>query len=253
LKKAWLDAVKQYPDDPAVAEGAISFLRTTDASVAWLILGERLDWPKRSIWLGNVFAFAALGVNAVDPATGEALKTSGNKLPDDDFAASARKLILATTDLRLLLSAFETTSHLASELKARNQLPAGFPEYCNAMLKHTRDLYPQTSFTCDIAAPKRPTGIQTASGQVTEAKLTKRVQPIYPEAAKHKRLQGTVEFKAKLNTAGQIQDLELVRAPLPLYQTSYDTVLQWQYRPTLLNGVPVPVITDILVNFTLSQ
>jgi periplasmic protein TonB len=30
-------------------------------------------------------------------------------------------------------------------------------------------------------------------------------------------------------------------------------VLQWKYRPTLLNGQPVEVITDIIVNFTLSQ
>jgi protein TonB len=32
-----------------------------------------------------------------------------------------------------------------------------------------------------------------------------------------------------------------------------EAVLQWKYRPTLLNGQPVEVITDIIVNFTLSQ
>jgi protein TonB len=30
-------------------------------------------------------------------------------------------------------------------------------------------------------------------------------------------------------------------------------VLQWKYRPTLLNGQPVEVVTDIIVNFMLSQ
>ena len=30
-------------------------------------------------------------------------------------------------------------------------------------------------------------------------------------------------------------------------------VKQWQYKPTLLNGEPVEVITTIDVNFTLSQ
>jgi protein TonB len=30
-------------------------------------------------------------------------------------------------------------------------------------------------------------------------------------------------------------------------------VQQWKYKPTLLNGQPVEVITDIIVNFTLSQ
>jgi len=30
-------------------------------------------------------------------------------------------------------------------------------------------------------------------------------------------------------------------------------VKQWIYKPTLLNGVPVEVITEISVNFSLSQ
>jgi hypothetical protein len=29
--------------------------------------------------------------------------------------------------------------------------------------------------------------------------------------------------------------------------------MQWKYRPTLLNGQPVEVITDVIVNYTLSQ
>jgi protein TonB len=32
-----------------------------------------------------------------------------------------------------------------------------------------------------------------------------------------------------------------------------DAVRQWVYQPTLLNGQPVEVITQIDVNFTLSQ
>jgi len=30
-----------------------------------------------------------------------------------------------------------------------------------------------------------------------------------------------------------------------------EAVRQWQYTPTLLNGVPVPVIMTVTVNFTL--
>ncbi len=29
--------------------------------------------------------------------------------------------------------------------------------------------------------------------------------------------------------------------------------MQWKYRPTRLNGQPVDVITDIIVNYTLSR
>ena len=33
---------------------------------------------------------------------------------------------------------------------------------------------------------------------------------------------------------------------------SIDAVLQWVYKPTLLNGAPVSVLTTVEVNFTVS-
>jgi protein TonB len=38
-----------------------------------------------------------------------------------------------------------------------------------------------------------------------------------------------------------------------LVNAALEAVKQWQYKPTLLNGDPVEVITTIDVNFTLSQ
>jgi protein TonB len=37
-----------------------------------------------------------------------------------------------------------------------------------------------------------------------------------------------------------------------LVPAALDAVRQWRYRPTLLNGEPVEVITQIDVNFTLN-
>jgi protein TonB len=38
-----------------------------------------------------------------------------------------------------------------------------------------------------------------------------------------------------------------------LVAAAQEAVKQWIYKPTLLNGEPVEVITQIDVNFTLSQ
>jgi protein TonB len=38
-----------------------------------------------------------------------------------------------------------------------------------------------------------------------------------------------------------------------LAAAALDAVRQWQYQSTLLNGDPVEVVTQIDVNFTLSQ
>jgi hypothetical protein len=37
-----------------------------------------------------------------------------------------------------------------------------------------------------------------------------------------------------------------------LVKAAEEAILQWKYKPTLLNGEPVEVITDIFVNFTLT-
>jgi protein TonB len=66
-------------------------------------------------------------------------------------------------------------------------------------------------------------------------------------------VQGTVKFQATISKDGTIQNLQLLGGPPLLVQAAMQAVQQWQYKPTLLNGDPVEVITTIDVNFTLSQ
>ena len=76
---------------------------------------------------------------------------------------------------------------------------------------------------------------------------------MYPPLAKAARVQGTVKFEAKISKEGTIEDLKVVSGPPLLIQAALDAVKQWLYKPTLLNGEPVEVLTTIDVNFTLSQ
>jgi protein TonB len=101
--------------------------------------------------------------------------------------------------------------------------------------------------------PKAPSGPVQIGGRVAEANLIRKVQPVYPPLAKSARVQGTVEFTAIIDKQGNIENLKLVRGHPLLVEAAKQAVLQWKYRPTLLNGQPVEVITDIIVNFTLSQ
>jgi len=102
--------------------------------------------------------------------------------------------------------------------------------------------------------PRMPTpGMQRIGGNVMEANLTKKVQPTYPPAAKAARVQGVVEFTAQIDKTGRVIQLDLVRGHPLLVNAARDAVMQWEYRPTLLNGQPVVVVTDIIVNFILTQ
>jgi TonB family protein len=247
IKQEWLNAVKQYPDDDSVIEGAANFLRLNDPITAAKIVASH-HWEEQANWLGAVAATAALGVSAVSPDSGAALSSSPASIN-----SGLRVSLLKSPDLKVVLSAMATTSQMAHDLSAHNALPADFGSFCESLLKHTRELYPQTSLDCDTTPTKPPVGQQRIGGNVMEANLIRKVQPSYPQAAKNRRIQGTVEFTATIDQQGIIENLELIRGPLALYDESYKAVMQWKYRPTMLNGVPVEIITDIIVNFTLSQ
>lgn len=103
------------------------------------------------------------------------------------------------------------------------------------------------------SAPLKPPSGPIRVTQVSEANLIRKVQPVYPQPARSAHIQGAVEFTAIISKEGNIEHLQLVRGHPLLVNAARDAVLQWKYRPTLLNGKPVEVITDIIVNFRLNQ
>lgn len=90
-------------------------------------------------------------------------------------------------------------------------------------------------------------------GNVLEAKLVKRVMPVYPQLARQMRLSGTVRLEGVISRTGQVINLQVVSGHPMLTSAALDAVRQWIYSPTLLNGEPVEVIAPIEVHFTLSQ
>jgi TonB family protein len=102
-------------------------------------------------------------------------------------------------------------------------------------------------------AAQAPLRTMRVGGNVQAANLIKKVAPVYPPAAKSARIQGAVRFTATIAKNGTIQNLQLVSGQPLLVQAATDAVKQWVYRPLLLNGEPVEVITQIDVNFDLSQ
>jgi TonB family protein len=63
-----------------------------------------------------------------------------------------------------------------------------------------------------------------------------------------KKLSG---FMFTIGPNGTVTDAKVLRSIPLLDAAALDAVKQWQFTPTLLNGVPVPVIMTVTVNFTL--
>ncbi len=64
---------------------------------------------------------------------------------------------------------------------------------------------------------------------------------------------GTVILECSLSPQGKVTDAKILRGIPLLDQAAPEAVRQWVYTPTLLNGVPVPVIMTVTVNFKLSS
>jgi periplasmic protein TonB len=84
-------------------------------------------------------------------------------------------------------------------------------------------------------------------------KLIYRVEPVYPIFAIHNSVEGTVELRAIIGRDGTVREVQVLSGNAFLILAAKQAVLQWRFRPTLLNGKPVEVDTFFTVNFRINQ
>jgi len=75
------------------------------------------------------------------------------------------------------------------------------------------------------------------------------VKPVYPAIAKNAGVSGAVVIEATIGPDGKVIDAKVLRSIPLLDQAALDAVRQWEYRPKIVNGVAVPVIMTVTINF----
>jgi len=90
------------------------------------------------------------------------------------------------------------------------------------------------------APPPQMTPMRLHAG-IREPRKIADVAPVYPQLAQASHVEGIV------------QAARVLRSVTLLDQAALDAVRQWKFTPALLNGVPVPVIMTVTVNFTLQH
>jgi TonB family protein len=89
---------------------------------------------------------------------------------------------------------------------------------------------------------------QPARG-IQQAVLISKKDPEYPQAAREAGAKGIVELVATIGTDGRVKAVKVVHGPPMLQEAASDAVMQWRYRPTMLDGAPVEAQTQVFVNF----
>lgn len=77
------------------------------------------------------------------------------------------------------------------------------------------------------------------------------VTPAYPTLAKSAHVEGVVIIEATLDERGNVVRTQVLRSIPLLDGAAVDAVRQWKFTPTLLNGIAVPIVMTVTVNFTL--
>jgi TonB family protein len=209
-------------------------------------------------------------------ALGLAVIVTGCGKPDADVAAATTAVDRANTERagqyapESLRAADDARAALDAEVKAQEA------KWIKSYDK-TRELAAATKAAGDKAAAdaiagrekaEAVTATRTASvvtarakarmapvrigGQIKAPTKVKDVQPVYPAIAQSARVAGLVTIEATIGADGKVSNAKVVRSIPLLDQAALDAVRQWEYAPTLLNGVPVPVLVTVSVNFTRS-
>ena len=97
-------------------------------------------------------------------------------------------------------------------------------------------------------APPPPSNKASAS-QISQAVLVYKRDPEYPKIAQQMGQRGVVELVATIGIDGRVKGVKVLKGPPMLQKPAQEAVMQWIYKPTVLNGTPVENETHISINF----
>ncbi len=84
-------------------------------------------------------------------------------------------------------------------------------------------------------------------------RLLYKADPEYPERARESRIHGVVRYTVVIGKDGRVERARLIRGHPLLVAAANDAVRQYVFEPTLLNGEPIEVISEVVIPFVLGR
>lgn len=112
-------------------------------------------------------------------------------------------------------------------------------------------VYPNARAGCGDTPAARPSAPVRVGGPIAQPIKVAHARPVYPLEAQDSKVEGIVIVEAVIDCEGNVADAKVLRGVPLLNDAAVESVRKWKYNPTLLNGVPVPVIMTVTVTFRL--
>ena len=101
-----------------------------------------------------------------------------------------------------------------------------------------------------IDAATTPEIMFVRTGTELGPKVVKRVEPVYPDSARKARIGGLVILQVEVDEAGNVVFAHVIKGlPEGLSDAAVDAVRQWMFEPQTVDGKPVRVLFNTVINF----
>ena len=175
---------------------------------------------------------------------------SNTELLEKEEAQLARLLEAEPLDRNAVLTQIDHVTQARGEMEREN---SAMTLEMREQLTRTQWMQLQSSPQINLQTLRYfppATSLQSSSqrtrvgANISAANLISQVAPVVPPG-----IQGLVVLEAEISREGTVENVTVVSGDPQLAQSARDAVKQWRYKPTLLNGEPVAIITTINVSF----
>jgi TonB family protein len=97
-----------------------------------------------------------------------------------------------------------------------------------------------------------PDAVVRLTSKLTQGRVLRRVEPLYPTIAKQARVEGPVQVQIDISETGAVTNVTLLFGNPLLREAALQAAKQWLFIPTELNGQRVRAIGVITFNFKLN-
>ncbi len=255
----WSSALDSHPRNVAVIVNALRFLAVEDKTEAEDVLKNAIaaDAEHRELAanLGFLYAMEILGLDS--------LRISArSSAVDPALAAHARAELERTSNAFVLAGAGTAIPNLAGKAIPSLADPALF-DFASTLSRRARQLAPADP---EIQGPMpliryfaeahEPAAFESSGngrvpGNTHAAVLVKKTKPRYPEAAKSAGITGAVRLRVIIARDGTVSSVQAVSGHPLLVDAAVEAVKAWLYKPTILFGIPVELITEVTLQFAI--